>query len=109
MIWLPAVMPVAAGVSSQGDLRRCVCEPLASLAAGVGSKADRCGSDLPRAVQVLSSWHRWRAGVGSGEGSYEYLVFTSTLLGVAAKHGLVPVSDWDDPDLDACFDEVWGP
>jgi hypothetical protein len=47
--------------------------------------------------------------VGSGEGSYEYLVFTSTLLGVAAKHGLVPVSDWDDPDLDACFDEVWGP
>lgn len=46
------------------------------------------------------------AGVGSGEGSYEYLVFTSTLLGVAARHGLVPICDWGDPDLDACFDEA---
>lgn len=46
------------------------------------------------------------AGVGATEGSYEYLVFNSTLIGVAAKHGLKPVVDWGDPELADCFDEV---
>lgn len=45
-------------------------------------------------------------GVGATEGSYEYLVFNSTLIGVAAKHGLKPVCDWGDPELVGCFDEV---
>ncbi|BDA44333.1 mRNA cap guanine-N7 methyltransferase [Coccomyxa sp. Obi] len=45
-------------------------------------------------------------GVGATEGSYEYLVFNSTLIGVAAKHGLKPVCDWGDPELDDCFDEA---
>ena len=44
--------------------------------------------------------------MGSTEGSYEYLVFNSTFLGVAKKHGLTPLVDWGDPDLDACFDEA---
>lgn len=46
------------------------------------------------------------AGQGQAEGSYEYLVFNSTLLGVAAEHGLHPLTDWEDPELDACFDEA---
>ena len=46
------------------------------------------------------------AGQGQAEGSYEYLVFNSTLLGVAAAHGLHALTDWEDPDLDDCFDEV---
>ncbi|CAL8470296.1 g9838 [Coccomyxa elongata] len=45
-------------------------------------------------------------GIGGTEGSYEYLVFNSTLIGVAAKHGLKPVCDWEDPELDDCFDEA---
>jgi hypothetical protein len=49
------------------------------------------------------------AGVGTGEGSYEYLVFNNTLIGVAAKHGLRPLTDWGDPDLNECFDEVLAP
>ena len=49
-------------------------------------------------------WHG--AGVGSTEGSYEYLVFNSTFLGVAKKHGLTPLVDWGDPELDACFEEA---
>ncbi|EIE26052.1 hypothetical protein COCSUDRAFT_61044 [Coccomyxa subellipsoidea C-169] len=44
--------------------------------------------------------------VGAAEGSYEYLVFNSTLIGVAAKHGLEPITDWRDPELDDCFDEA---
>ena len=44
--------------------------------------------------------------MGSTEGSYEYLVFNSTFLGVAKKHGLTPLVDWGDPDLDACFEEA---
>ena len=47
-----------------------------------------------------------RTGVDSGEGSYEYLVFNTTFLGVAARHGLAPLIDWGDPGLDACFDEA---
>lgn len=47
--------------------------------------------------------------MGTGEGSYEYLVFNSTLIGVAAKHGLKPLTDWGDAELDCCFDEVSGP
>lgn len=46
------------------------------------------------------------AGQGQAEGSYEYLVFNSTLLGVAAEHGLHALTEWDDPELDECFDEV---
>ena len=46
------------------------------------------------------------AGQGQDEGSYEYLVFNSTLLGVAAEHGLHPITDWEDPELDECFDQA---
>ena len=46
------------------------------------------------------------AGQGQAEGSYEYLVFNSTLLGVAAEHGLHPITDWEDPELDECFDQA---
>ena len=46
------------------------------------------------------------AGQGQAEGSYEYLVFNSTLLGVAAEHGLHPITDWEDPQLDECFDQA---
>ncbi len=35
-------------------------------------------------------------------------MFNNTLIGVAAKHGLTPLTDWGDPDLDYCFDEVSG-
>ena len=47
------------------------------------------------------------AGQGQAEGSYEYLVFNSTLLGVAAEHGLHPITDWEDPELDECFDQAY--
>ena len=33
-------------------------------------------------------------------------MFNSTFLGVAKKHGLTPLVDWGDPDLDACFEEA---
>ncbi len=33
-------------------------------------------------------------------------MFNSTLIGVAAKHGLKPVCDWGDSELNDCFDEV---
>ena len=46
------------------------------------------------------------AGQGQAEGSYEYLVFNSTLLGVAAEHGLHPITDWEDPELDECFEQA---
>ena len=46
------------------------------------------------------------AGQGQAEGSYEYLVFNSTLLGVAAEHGLHSLTDWEDPELDECFDQA---
>jgi hypothetical protein len=36
-------------------------------------------------------------------------VFNSTLLGVAAEHGLHALTDWEDPELDECFDEVCHP
>lgn len=43
---------------------------------------------------------------GFTEGSHEYLVFEKVLLAVAAKYGLHPVTDYDDPSLDQCFDPV---
>ena len=43
---------------------------------------------------------------GLTEGSHEYLVFEKVLLGVAAKYGLHPVTDYDDPSMDALFDPV---
>lgn len=49
---------------------------------------------------------QYPAGQGQAEGSYEYLVFNSTLLGVAAEHGLQALTEWDDAELDDCFDEV---
>lgn len=36
-------------------------------------------------------------------------MFNSTLLGVAAEHGLHALTDWEDPELDDCFDEVCHP
>ena len=39
-------------------------------------------------------------------GSYEYLVFRSTLVGVAGKHGLKPIIDLGDPDMDELFQQA---
>uniref|UniRef100_A0A383V9F3 mRNA (guanine-N(7))-methyltransferase n=1 Tax=Tetradesmus obliquus TaxID=3088 RepID=A0A383V9F3_TETOB len=42
---------------------------------------------------------------GFSEGSREYLVFEKVLLSVAKKYGLHPVVNFEDPALDALFDE----
>ncbi len=42
----------------------------------------------------------------ANEGSLEYLVYSSALAGVAAQHGLTPVTDWGAPALEDFFDEV---
>lgn len=46
------------------------------------------------------------AGHGSSVGSYEYLVFRSTLVGVALKHGFKPIIRYDDPRLEEMFQKV---
>ncbi|PSC71583.1 Golgi apparatus membrane ECHIDNA [Micractinium conductrix] len=38
------------------------------------------------------------------QGSYEYLVYTNVLAGVAAQYGLKPVLQYDDADLDHMFE-----
>lgn len=43
---------------------------------------------------------------GLTEGSHEYLVFDKVLLAEAAKAGLYPVTDYDDPELDQLFEPV---
>ena len=45
-------------------------------------------------------------GHGSSTGSYEYLVFRSTLIGAAKRHGLHPVENYGSPTLDRLFAEV---
>lgn len=43
---------------------------------------------------------------GFTEGSHEYLVFDKVLMGLAAKYGLHPVTDYDDPSLEQLFEAV---
>ena len=50
--------------------------------------------------------HKVSVGHGGSDGSYEYLVFRSTLLGAAARHGLHPIIDYDEPALDQLFQPV---
>lgn len=47
-----------------------------------------------------------KAGHGESGGSYEYLVFRSTLVGAARRHGLVPITDYQDSELEKFFQEV---
>ena len=49
---------------------------------------------------------RWSGILDANEGSLEYLVYSSALAGVAAQHGLTPVTDWGAPELEDSFDEV---
>ena len=46
------------------------------------------------------------AGTGESEGSYEYLVFFSTLTQLAKLHDLHPVLDYGNEQLNNLFDKV---
>ena len=46
------------------------------------------------------------AGSDSSEGSYEYLVFFSTLVALAKQYDLHPVLDYGTAELQDMFDEV---
>lgn len=43
-------------------------------------------------------------GEKNTSGSYEYLVYSNVLVGVAAQVGLEPVIHYGDPDLENCFE-----
>ena len=46
------------------------------------------------------------AGEKGTQGSYEYLVYSNALVGVAARYGLRPVLDYGDPALAELFEAV---
>lgn len=49
------------------------------------------------------------AGEKGTQGSYEYLVYSNVLVGVAAQYGLRPVLDYGDPALAELFEVVSPP
>lgn len=98
----------------------------AGLWHGVGGPSDSCDapscrpsatpalvnhSVLPRLMRAMALApdaipHVCVAGEQQTVGSFEYLVYSSTLVGVAAQFGLKPVLDYKHGTLAALFEEV---
>lgn len=65
-----------------------------------------CVALPPPPTRLPHHQHGTHAGEKGTKGSFEYLVYSNVLAGVAAQYGLKPVLDYGDPQLARMFQEV---